>query len=265
MQTLTRFAAALLALALGATPLLSPAGEETGLTLSAGLDYSTGEYGLAAETDLVYLPVSLKYSDSPWTFKLTAAYLHLTGPGSIAADGPGASLVGASTRRATESGLGDVLASITYATEAPAFGDNYLDLTLKVKLPLADADRGLGTGEVDYTVQLDILRSEGPWTPFATVGYRFIGESRRFDLNDAWLASLGLDRRFNAAISAGLVLDFREAIAAGADNGLELIPYLAWSLGGGYSLSAYGIAGLSDGSPDLGVGTQLSYRFRGAR
>ena len=38
----------------------------------------------------------------------------------------------------------------------------------------------------------------------------------------------------------------------------EIIPYLNWRPGKTWSINLYGVFGLADGSPDTGVGLQLS-------
>ena len=48
------------------------------------------------------------------------------------------------------------------------------------------------------------------------------------------------------------------AASKSADDPLELTPYLAVRCGSRWTLSPYGVWGLSDGSPDFGFGLQLS-------
>ena len=79
-----------------------------------------------------------------------------------------------------------------------------------------------------------------------------------FDLEDGWLASAGLIGRLHESVSGGLFVDWREAPSRTADDPLELTPYLALRWGSHWTLSPYGVWGLSDGSPDFGFGLHLS-------
>jgi hypothetical protein len=161
----------------------------------------------------------------------------------------------------TEAGLGDVVASLTYSLDAIWTIATLIDLQAKVKLPTADADKGLGTGEADYSVQVDLARAYGPVTPFATFGYQFMGESDAFALDDRAYLSLGAGYKLGPKLNLGLLYDFREAAAASSDDSEELLSYATWKVSRNWVLNSYVALGLSDGSPNQGVGSQLSYRF----
>jgi hypothetical protein len=78
---------------------------------------------------------------------------------------------------ATESGVGDVVGSITaFDVLSAGGGDVVLDLTGKAKFGTADADRGLGTGEQDYALQADVSRFFRHASLMGTVGYAVRGD-----------------------------------------------------------------------------------------
>ena len=138
--------------------------------VSSGVDYSSGDYGGDVDTDILFVPVTFSYSNAPWKAKVTVPWIQIKGPGNVVGGGDGGVIVNsASTETTTESGLGDIWASLAYSVEAIPDEWFYMDAVAKVKFPTADEDRGLGTGEFDYTLQLDFFKPVGQCTPMATV------------------------------------------------------------------------------------------------
>jgi hypothetical protein len=52
-------------------------------SLSSGISYSRGDYGDIAATEVVSVPVSLKYRRGNWRFKVSVPWVSITGPGSL--------------------------------------------------------------------------------------------------------------------------------------------------------------------------------------
>ena len=136
-----------------------------------------------------------------------------------------------------------------------------LEITGKVKIPTASESKSLGTGEFDYTAQLDLSQNFGQVTPFGTLGYRILGDPSGVDLDNIFFATVGAGYAFNNRVSAGLALDYSQATTSGADDAVEVSPYVSWALTDRWGLLFYGLVGLSDGSPDSGGGVQLKATF----
>lgn len=252
-------AAALALLATGAA-----AGGETTLTLSAGADYSTGDYGSSDRTEIWYFPVIAKYERGDLTAKITIPYLTITGPGNVIG-GDGVIVVplppGAALPRRTASGVGDVVAAASYTVLDDRGSGTLLDLTGKVKVPTADESKGLGTGEFDYAVQLDAYRRFGAATGFATAGYKVLGDPPGVSFRNVWLGAIGTSYRASSATSLGVMFDFRRAALSGGPPLRELTAFLSRRLGGEWKIQLYAVKGLADGSPDWGGGSLLSRMF----
>ena len=229
---------------------------------STGFDYSSGDYGGdAVDTDILYLPFTAAYQSGRWTYKGTAALLQIDGPGNvIGAGGDGVVIGGGASEAETESGVGDVWLGASYEiTEVPAelF---YLNLGAKIKLPTADEDKGLGTGEVDYSLVADVFKPVDEFTPFATLSYKIKGDPSGYKLDNVIALSVGSDYRLNGDQNCGLSLDYQEAATSASDDALELFGYFNQRLSGNYSVMLYGYTGLQDGSPDYGLGVQFTYK-----
>ena len=60
-----------------------------------------------------------------------------------------------------------------------------LDLMGRVKFGTADADKGLGTGEQDFTVRADLYKYLEQFTLLGSVGYKFRGDPAGVDLENS--------------------------------------------------------------------------------
>ncbi|MBC8205982.1 MAG: hypothetical protein ISR85_00145 [Kiritimatiellales bacterium] len=231
--------------------------EEGQWKFSTGVDYSSGDYTDASDTTMLYVPFSASYKRGNWSGKISTGWLSIDGPGNVI-DG-GVVLPGGGTDR-SESGIADTWLALTYSLEALPSELGYLDLTGKVKIPTADEDKGLGTGEVDYALQADYFYVMGKLTPMFTVGYKFKGDPADMNLNDVLYLSAGADWRCSDNTHIGASLDFQQASVSGVDDPLEVFTYLNHKISEAWSLSPYFYYGLSDSSPDMGGGLQLIFK-----
>ena len=173
-----------------------------GFSASVGADYSTGKYGSTSSTDVVFVPFQANYQTGAFTYRLTVPWIRVTGDGSIVPGGLGGSgsgsggTIGAfgcaadnrsgatkpeddgpcagvttttstAASRSTQSGLGDVVAAISYNVFDGGDKGFIVDLTGRVKLPTASETKGLGSGKTDYAAQLNVDKNfEGGALPF---------------------------------------------------------------------------------------------------
>ena len=245
-------------------PVLAQAGALEGGTwrFSTGFDYSSGDYGESVDTDITYLPFTARYEALPWTFKLTVPYIRIKGPGNVIGGGVDGSVVirGGQTQVTTESGLGDIVASVGY--ELPVESDTTIyEVTGKVKLGTADETKRLGTGENDVSAQFDVITTYNQFTPFATAGYRSTGDPPNIDLENVFYFSLGTGYRLDDRRSVGAIYDFRESASRTSGDSQELVGYLTHRYDSPWSWLGYVSLGLSDNAPDQNIGMQWTYRY----
>jgi len=229
---------------------------------SAGAEYVSGEYGGDESVDEWYVPLTTWVDVGRVSFRLTVPYLSVDAPSGTIIEGPGGQPIIGDGPRTTESGLGDIVAGVTVRDVLTAMeGDLALDLTGKVKLGTADEDKGLGSGETDYTVQADVLRFFPQFTAVASLGYVFRGDPDDYELDDGLIAALGGTWFIANARSLGLFMEYREASFLDNDDRLEATGYFGWPVREGWRGSVYLIAGLSDSSPDFGAGFSIRTAF----
>jgi hypothetical protein len=250
-----------------------------GLSVSAGYEYSNGNYGGVDSTRIWSVPVSVAYNYGPVGLKITVPYLNVTGPGNVVPgiaapvvdrrrgaskpeDGTTTTTTTGSTQGAstTNEGVGDVVLSGTwrFLDQPDGWG---LAINGKVKLPTADENKNLGTGRTDYSTQLELDREWGKFTPFLTVGYRWLGDTSTTDFNNTWFTDTGVDYRLFDKTTVGLAFYWAQASAAGNSNAADITLSIAQKFGDAYKLQLYVLRGIADGSPDWGAGVTLTYRF----
>lgn len=228
------------------------------LTLSAGYDFSQGDYGDQTDTKVKYVPLSIKLEKSRLVYKLTIPHITITGPGNFVgrdavSGGSGSNAI------TTESGLGDVVAAVSYNLLPYQVNRPLIDITAKVKIPTADKKRGLGSGKFDFYFQADGLYSIKKTTLFGSLGYKVYGDTLNINYENVFYYSLGANYPFNKEIGAGVVFDYREASTTNGFERKELTAYINKKLDNKKKLLGYIVRGLSNGSPDWGLGISLSY------
>src|SRR5438552_16513741 len=212
------------AIGMGAASFSFGADGEFGL--GTGVNYSAGKYGTGAETKILSVPFSARYDTDLWAFKLTVPYLRVTSPNNVIPGGGRFDTSGARRRRAAgttaASGLGDTTASATYTAWYDEDKERGLDFTGRVKLPTADADKGLGTGSTDESVQVDVYQTQDRFTIFADIGYTFFGHSDFVQLDNAVYYGLGFSEKLDAENSLGVSFDGRQPVTPGGAPQREL-------------------------------------------
>ena len=252
-----------------------------GFSIGTGANYSRGTYGTDVTTEIWSAPFTATYQSDRWTFGLSIPYLHVRGSGNvIPGTGPvdnsnplgrgldqllggNGSPAGGSTAptRSSASGAGDVVASAGYRLLASADRSFGLVVTGKIKFGTADANKGLGTGANDYAVSLDTYKSVGRWTPFGGVGWTNYGSSRYIKLDNGIHANAGIDYRVAGSDNVGVDYNYRQRIAAGAAAQSEVTAYWAHKFNDRLRLQGQASGGMTNGSPDWGVGTAVNYTF----
>lgn len=225
--------------------------------LGTGIDYSSGDYGEAVDTDLLAIPFSLKVQTGNVTLRASVPYVRVEGPvGVIPGDG-GVSGGGDGTT-STRSGFGDANLAATYS-----FGlseRTWFDVTGKVKLPTASESKALGTGTTDFTLEGEVLHSFGALAASLRGGRRFNGSNAAYPLEDVWQAGGGLYLQ-TGATQLGLDYDWREGSLPTSPDRSELTGSVTQKLSERFRLQGYAYTGLADGSPDIGAGAQILYRW----
>lgn len=261
MRAIPLAAAATAALALTApthaqqAQTLADKANPLGVSVSTGVDYSSGDYGLARNTDILVAPLSLRATTGDFAFSATLPYLRIDGPGGVVVGPDGQPLPGVPAIPGERSGIGDISVGGTY-TLRPG-GALEVGLGGRVKFPTSSGQKHLGTGKTDFKASVDVSYAAGDIVPFANVGYRFLGDPPGLDLRDGPTASAG----FSAPVGKTVLIvsyDYARATTRLTDDSHEIFGGLNIPVTDRVSVTGYGVAGLSKGSPDFGAGMLIT-------
>ena len=237
------------------------------LIAGLGFDWSEGEYEGTRNTAIAYGSLRLGYltPELSWTpgvhdwieLRTTLAALQVDGPAVVRRTGADPDQI--DTR--VSGGFGDVLVRASYGFQLARRGPwPYVEVAGQLKIPTADEDEGLGTGELDTTVEVSLSHTWRGFTPFVLGARRFMGDPPDVNLHDRWLWSAGATQSLGRYLSVGGSYDFREAPSSGTRDSRSLTGYLSWKTGN-VRVSPYALLGLSKGSPDYAVGAELRFEL----
>ncbi len=228
-------------------------------SLTTGFDYTTGKYGNAVATDILYIPVTAKYESGDLMLRLTVPYIRITGPDYVTLNGRFTPTT-SNTNRTTHAGLGDVIAAAGYTFYSR--GALELDAVGKIKFGTADANQGLGTGKDDYAGQVDAYYTMGRTMLFGTAGYKIYGTPvAGVDLTNAPYYTLGVTRKFNDRQKAGVMLSELQGNSIYVGNRKEATVFYGRKFSPKAKMFVHLSKGLTDSSPAYGVGATITAYF----
>jgi len=238
-------------------------------SLATGIDYREGDYGEPTDSKILYLPLTLGYlfdrfSLTPYPndrieVEVTLPWLWVDGP--VVPDGSGGPAdpeSSGSLPSDARNGLGDVQVSASYLVFPPVESPlPALEFSARIKTATGDEKDALSTGKPAYTLQADVFKSFGNWTPFASGGYRIVEKAPGYALRDSGFASLGVVRRIDSRLSAGIFYDWWQSASEGYGDAHELFPYASFRVQENWSVSPYAVIGLSPDAARWGLGVAL--------
>lgn len=235
---------------------VAQAAEEDGeWGISVGYDYTSGKYGAIHDTTGLNIPVSLDYSKGDYSFSLTVPYVKQNGPTGRVLRVP------LRPEIASVSGIGDIGVSVTRYFSGEDEDSAGFSLAALANFGTADANKGLGTGKNDYSIQGDVSKPFGASTLAATLGYTVTGKPEGLGLRNVFYGALDAAFKISDKAKTGLTLNFGMATLPGTANPRDLTVYFNYNLGEKTRLQAYLLKGFSDGSPDYGNGASLAFDF----
>lgn len=250
------FALGLCATAAASPALAQSANDGSDVSITTGVDYSTGDYGTGTDTEILVVPVSARISTGDLRFSASIPYIRIKGADSIVGGDGGPIIVDPNSPATTRSGIGDLTLGANYAIPEDRLGIG-IDLGTRVKLPTAKT--GLGTGKADVSFSGELSRTFGTVTPFVQAGYRIMGDPDGIDLDNVWFGSVGA----SASLGRSVLLasyDYRQATTALVEDSQEVFGALSTPVSKNLNLTFYGSTGLSEGAPDFGVGAMVTIK-----
>lgn len=217
-------------------PFVAAAGGRAYVSTDAG--YRTGDYGTDTTFSLFHLTPAIGYASDTWEAGLSVPVYTLQADGELG--------------KQTESGIGDILIRAGRRIVSEERTGVELRGSVAVKLPTADKDKGLGTGETDYGAFILLNKHFDTIALTAQVGYLVRGDASVQAYNDTPMYAVGISKSFSRSQVAatyengGDFVDGAEAARSIAVSGFRV-------LNSKYAVRGDLSFGLSDGADDLGM------------
>ena len=242
--------------------------------------YLAGDYGTGSTTTITYLPFSVRrlFENGDLTFVMP--FLCVTSNGSVTVVGgrpnrvnkSGTTGAGAGGKgkkpgnleptSSTDCGIGDLIFRGRYYLVDEREWVPTIAVTGRVKVPTADSDRGLGTGEFDESVGVEVSKKLiGNWLGFMDFGYTFIGDPPDVNLRNQWYYDVGVGYNLTKNLLASLYYEEYRAVIEGLSNPRDLLFAMNYKATEALRLNVSTLVGLSDGAPDYGFTGGMSWRF----
>ena len=247
--------------------------------------YTSGKYGTDTRTNIFYLPFSIKrlFRDGDLTFIIP--YVSIEGTGAVrlvggvptrtskasgngnntSSGGAGKGKKVADVPQATpsrSSGVGDLILRGRYYVVEETMTVPLIALTARIKMPTADADAGLGTGEFDEGVGVEFTKKlSDRWTGFVDGGYTFIGDPEGVEFRNQWWYDFGAGYDVNKNLNLSVYYEEYRALVTTVSNARDLLFAALFKPTSALRCTGALTVGLSSGAPNYGLTGGLSYRF----
>lgn len=165
----------------------------------------------------------------------------------------------------TEQGIGDITLVITYNfsslfTTYPPYLPN-IDFSGGLKLPTADSEKGLGTGEYDYTLGLNLSWDFGLIGAYLYGDYTWVGDTENEDFENLVCFICGTDIELWAKNTVFIDFSGYKVLNVETSSPLSVSLGIKRNIFGSTFIHGYGMVGLNEESSDYCFGSSLSILF----
>lgn len=229
------------------------------LTFAVGSYFSHGDYSSTKPTDVISVPFRISYQRNQWSFNAQLPYLHISGPENVLVIREGGeTVVEASDQDTQRQGFGDLRLSSQYVLPWQPINKARWHLGGGVKVPTADENENLGTGEFDYHLYTGGYYRQGSWIMDGKVGHQWMGDTDDTDYNNRVFFSLGGRHLLSRSQSISLHYSHKDASSDRSEAVESLTASFHQKLNYGWKVSFSAGMGLSDSSADVFGGLQIS-------
>lgn len=227
--------------------------------------YDEGDFGTSETTRTFFLPLMLRYLGEKFDVAATFFFIRLDSPGDVVIiDGVPTPSADVARDRRVESGFGDIVLKGRYfLIDDPGLPSPVPSIVpfLKLKIPTGSERKNLSTGKTDVGFGVEWDKTLGNWIMFGDLSYTIIGDPEGVEFRNRPAASIGASYRMSTLVAVSGLLDWRRAVVRGRDDALEVVGLVTFRITRTLALTPNALVGLTDGSPDWGIGIELSYRF----
>ena len=247
-------------LTLAAPGLSGSARGEVEIDLRITPAFFAGDFGSNVDTDVAYLPFTLRARTERNEFRATLSAL------SIRTDEPvifvgGEIIPGTGGGSTSETGPGDIILRDDFFFLQGTSRTPWIYAGLRAKLPVADEQKGLGTGEFDYGTGVGMIQPlGGRWSLLAEALYVVRGDPPGIDYENTWWTLIGTQAPLSDRTRWSLYYESRESVIRGRTTIRDLSTGIGRRVSAALSWRADFFVGLSDTSEDYGLSLGFTIR-----
>ncbi len=262
------------------TPGVSSA-DETHYSLGLGLEFVSGTYGTGTRTNTVYIPFTAAvYPNERLDLSVEIPFVYQSNSNVVSSLGGGmrggqSAANGSTTTSATgvmggssgmgggmgQGGIGDITVKTGYVLVTERESVPQVRPNVFLKIPTADKNKALGTGEYDGGAAIEVLKWLDNWVAYAEAGYAIQGKSSIISLKDYLYYTVGAGYQVTDALRPMFILKGSTATVAGGDPLLEAHLKLKYQATKHSGLEGYVAKGITTSSSDYGTGLYVYYDF----
>jgi len=162
----------------------------------------------------------------------------------------------------TEEGVGDItirpeLLLIEEQESLPA-----ISFAATFKTESGNKDKGIGSGETNYSLSLQFSKNFDPWTYHLNTGFTFIGEAEGENLDNVIFYNLAIEYSVNDKLDVmSELIGETNSDPSSDDEPFEFLLAFIYAVSDKIAWDAGVGAGLTDASPDFRATSGLTYEF----
>lgn len=159
-----------------------------------------------------------------------------------------------------QTGIGDIYLYGNYKLIGKTNNYSGLYLNTQIKIPVANVDKGLGTGKIDYGFNISFKKAIKTFSVFGDVGYLVLGDPKDISYIDPYTLGLGVGKSIrNGKYYALAYYQQYSVIYKNYEPPRQFTLGLNYKINSRFFVSGNWIKGFSETSPDNGlrVGIQI--------
>lgn len=159
-------------------------------------------------------------------------------------------------------GIGDIAVRLEYMFLEERGNIPAMSLDTTIKFESGDEDKGLGSGDTDYTFFLQLSKSFDPITVHFNFGYTLVGEHDDEILDNVFGYNFAAEYELMDRLTlVGEFLGETNSDPHAEDDPMEFLVGAMYDINSNFTLDAGLGAGLTDASPDVKVTAGITFGF----
>jgi hypothetical protein len=254
--------------------------DEPAYSVGLGFEFSSGTYGTNTRTDTILVPFTAAFYPTdnfgltveiPYVYQSNSNVISRLGSGMAMSSSSSvgrSGMMGDSSGSTTsgnvatgQGGVGDVIIKGGYVLVAEQGLLPQIRPSVFVKVPAADKNKALGTGEFDEEFAVEVSKRFGAWNLFAEAGYTLQGKSSQLHLRNFMAYDTGVAWQISDKFRPALFVKGSSSPADNSSGLMEVRMKIKYQVTQHTGIEGYLAKGLTRSSLDYGSGFAVYQDF----